>query len=67
MDLLFTFQPSFYSTYNRNKMTVYPLWGKNSVILDPTLDDFGFPGYDAEVVGVKIAIDPLTNQYITLS
>jgi hypothetical protein len=67
MDLLFTFQPSFYSIYNKNKMTVYSLWGKNSVILDPTLDEFGFPGYDAELVGVKKAIDPLTHNYVTLS
>ena len=58
VDLLFKFQPSFYKTYNKNKLTVYHLWGKNAVILDPTVGDFGFPGYDAAVVGIKKAIDP---------
>lgn len=67
VNLLFKFQPSFYGTYNKNKMTVYTLGGKNAVLLDPTAGDFGFPGYDAEIVGVKKAIDPQTNHYATLS
>jgi hypothetical protein len=66
VDLLFKFQPSFYKTYNKNKLTVYHLWGKNAVILDPTGGDFGFPGYDAAVVGIKKAIDPVTKEYVTL-
>jgi hypothetical protein len=67
VDLSFSFQASFYKTYNRNTLTVYEAWGKNAVLLDPTLGDFGFPGHDAAVVGIKKAIDPLTKQYVTLS
>jgi len=62
-DFLFSFQPSFYDTYNENRLTAYEIVGKDSVILDPTLGDYGFPGYDAEVVGEKKALDTLTKQY----
>lgn len=65
-NLLFTFQPSFYKTYNKNKLTVYNLWGTNAVLLDPTVGDYGFPGYDAGIVGIKTAIDPLTKEYVTV-
>ena len=65
VDFLFTFQPSFYATYNKNRMTAYELGGNDAVLLDPTLGEYGFPGYDAEIVGEKKAINPLTNQYIT--
>jgi Transglutaminase-like superfamily len=66
IDLLFTFRPSFYATYNRNALTAYDIGGTDAVLLDPTLGDYGFPGYDAEIVGGKIAINPLTKQYFTL-
>jgi hypothetical protein len=66
VDFLFSFQPSFYETYNENKLTTYEISGKNSVLLDPTLGEYGFPGYDAEIVGEKKAINPLTKQYFTL-
>jgi len=67
VSLVFRFQPMFYKTYNKNKLTVYNLWGKSAIILDPILGDYGFPGYDAAVIGEKKAIDPITNQYVTLS
>lgn len=66
LDIFFSFQPSFYTTYNKNTLTVYTLWGKTAVLLDPTLGDFGFPGYDDAIVGIKKAIDPLTKVYVTL-
>jgi hypothetical protein len=66
VDLIFSFEASFYQTYNKDALTVYTLWGKNAVLLDPTVGNFGFPGYDAAVVGVKKAIDPLTKEYVTL-
>jgi hypothetical protein len=65
-DFLFSFQPSFYTTYNKNKLTAYEIVGKDAVILNPTLGNYGFPGYDAEVVGEKKVIDPVTKQYFTL-
>jgi hypothetical protein len=47
-------------------LTAYEIVGKDAVILDPTLGDYGFPGYDAEVVGEKKVIDPVTKQYFIL-
>jgi hypothetical protein len=67
VDFLFTFQPSFYGTYNENTLTAYEVWGKESVLLDPSLGEYGFPGYDAEIAGVKKVINPLTKQYVTLT
>ncbi len=66
VDLLFTFQPSFYDTYNENKLTVYKIGEKDCVLLDPRVGDYGFPGYDAQIVGEKKAIDPVTKLYFTL-
>jgi hypothetical protein len=65
-DFLFSFQPSFYKTYNENTLSVYDIGGKDCVLLDPTLGEYGFPGYDAQIIGVKKAIDPLTKEYVTL-
>jgi hypothetical protein len=62
----FTFKPSFYDTYNKNALTIYNIWGNDAVLLDPTLGEFGFPGYDAQIVGQKTAINPQTQQYFTL-
>jgi hypothetical protein len=66
VDFLFTFQPSFYSTYNKNTLTAYDMGGNDAVLLDPSLGEYGFPGYDAEIIGEKKAIDPVTKEYVTL-
>ena len=66
MDFLFSFQASFYSSYNENKLTAYDVSGKQGVLLDLTLGDYGFPGYDAGIAGDKTAINPLTREYFTL-
>ncbi|HWR62894.1 MAG TPA: transglutaminase-like domain-containing protein [Candidatus Thermoplasmatota archaeon] len=67
VDITFSFEASFYKTYNKDELTVYRVWGKDAVLLDPTLEDFGFAGYDAEIHGMKKVIDPLTQEYIILS
>ena len=66
VDFLFTFRPSFYQTYNRDSLTTYDVNETNAVILDPTLDQYGFPGYAGRVTGEKTAIDPVTRQYVAL-
>jgi len=66
LDFEFTFQPSFYHTYNKDTLTSYDIDGKDCVICDPTLGDFGFSGYDAQITGEKTAINPLTKKYVTL-
>lgn len=65
-DFLFSFRPSFYGTYNKNTLTAYEVWGKDAVLLDPTVGKYGFPGYDAEILGEKKVLDPLTKQYVIL-
>lgn len=67
VDFLFSFKASFYNTYNENALTAYELSGKQAVLLDPTLGDYGFPGYDAGIIGGKTAINPLTREYFTLT
>jgi hypothetical protein len=64
-DFLFSFQPSFYQMYNENTLTVYEIDGTDAVILDPTVGNYGFPGYDADITGEKKVINPVTNQYVT--
>ena len=66
VNFLFTLHPSFYDTYNKSKLTAYHIGGKDCVLLDPTVGDYGFPGYDAKIVGEKKAIDPLTKEYVIL-
>jgi hypothetical protein len=66
LDSLFTFEPSYTTTYNKGKLTVYEINGKDCVVLNPRLGYYGFPGYDAEIIGEKTAINPLTNQYLTV-
>ena len=37
------------------------------VILDPSLGDYGFPGYDSGIEGEITAIDPITKEYYQIS
>jgi hypothetical protein len=67
VNLVFSFQPSFYETYNKNTLTVYGVGGYDAVLCDPSLGEYGFPGYDARISGEKTSIDPLTNAYVILS
>jgi hypothetical protein len=60
------FEPSFYSLFQNNSISTYTLKGKQSVVLDPTAGSYGYPGYDANVTGEKIAFDPVTKDYVYL-
>jgi len=65
-DFLFTLNPSFYGTYNKKALSVHNVSGKIGVLLDPTLGEYGFPGYDVKIVGEKTVIDPVTKKYFIL-
>jgi len=41
----------------------YSINGVNCVILEPTLGEYGYPGYDTNIIGEKVAIDPITKEY----
>lgn len=59
-------KPSFYQLFKNNSISSYTLDGKSSIVLDPTAGLYGYPGYDANVTGEKIAFDPLTKEYAYL-
>jgi hypothetical protein len=67
IDFDFSFRASFYKTYNLQALTPYRLGGTYAVLLDPSLGAYGFPGFDARIVGEKTVIDPLTKECVILS
>jgi len=66
VDLLFYFHPSFYELFKNETITSYKIDSVNCVVLDATAGLYGYPGYDGGLTGEKIAIDPLTKEYVYL-
>ncbi len=62
----FYFRPSFYELYGEDDIIVYYFDSTSGIIFDPTLGDYGFPGYDGDIEGEKIVIDPITKEYYSL-
>ncbi len=56
-------KPSFYSLFKNKTISTYLIDGKESIVLDATAGIYGYPGYDANVTGEKIAFDPVTKDY----
>ncbi len=67
VDIDFYFHPLFYNYFGEDNITNYNIDGLSCVILDPTLGDYGFPGYDKYIFGKKLAIDPITKEYSYLN
>ncbi len=67
VDLEFYFRPSFYELFGEENITNYYINGISCVVLDPTLGDYGFPGYDEGMEGEKAAIDLITKEYYNLN
>jgi len=67
VDLEFYFRPSFYELYGKDDIIVYSFGSKSGILFDPTLGDYGFPGYDGEIEGEMIIIDPITKEYSNLN
>jgi hypothetical protein len=63
VDIKFYFHPIFYDKFGENNISSYTINGLSCVILDPTLGEYGFPGFDDKVLGNKIVIDPTTKEY----
>lgn len=63
----FYFRPSFYELFGEENITNYYIDSMSCVILDPTLGDYGFPGYDEGMEGEKTAIDLITKEYYNLN
>lgn len=66
VDLEQYFKPSFYNLFKNNTISTYTIHNKQSVVLDPTAGVYGYPGYDAELAGEKIAFNPKTKEYVYL-
>ena len=66
VNLTFHYYPSFYALFENETVFCYDLDGTYCVVLDPTAGEYGYPGYDAGLIGEKIAIDPVTHEYYYL-
>jgi hypothetical protein len=66
VNLMFYFRPSFYQLFKNETITSYIIHNTNCVVLDATAGLYGYPGYDGGLTGEKIAIDPVTKEYVFL-
>jgi len=57
---------SAYEFLADQKITYYEVDNQKCIVLDATAGKYGYPGYDANPEGEKIAIDPLTKEYVYL-
>ena len=67
VNINFYFHPTFYNHYGEENITKYNINGVSCIILDPTLGDYGFPGYDRYIFGEKFAINPISKEYSYLN
>ncbi|KAF5422269.1 MAG: Transglutaminase-like enzyme, putative cysteine protease [Candidatus Methanocomedens sp.] len=65
-DIRFYFYYSPDELLEDQQISYYEIDGKNCVVLDATAGKYGYPGYDGNPEGEKIAIDPLTKEYFYL-
>ena len=66
IDIELFFKPSFYTLFGDNEIVTYTIDDVSCVVLDPTAGAYGFPGFDADIVGEKIALNPQTKTYVYL-
>ncbi|MCG7847885.1 MAG: transglutaminase-like domain-containing protein [ANME-2 cluster archaeon] len=66
MDLRFYFYYSPVELFKDQQISYYEIDGKKCVVLDATAGKYGYPGYDANIEEEKIALDPLTKEYLYL-
>ena len=67
LNITLYYKPSFYALFGDENISYYMIDDVSCVVLDPTAGPFGFPGYDADVEGEKIAINPKSLEYIFLN
>jgi len=66
LNIKFYFYYSPYEFLGNQEITYYKIDNQKSIVLDPTAGKYGYPGYDANLKGEKIAIDPITKRYVYL-
>ena len=65
-DLKFNFYYSTQKLLNDQQISYYEINNQSCIVLDATAGKYGYPGYDANLIGEKIAFDPLTKEYLYL-
>ena len=63
IDLEFYFRPFFYNLYNKYDIVNYYIDSVSCIILNPSLGDYGFPGYTSGLEGEITVIDPISKKY----
>ena len=66
VNVTFYFHPSFYEYFKDYTILEYIIQGKNCIVVDCTLGEWGYPGYDAGIKGEKIAISSENIDYYYL-
>ncbi|ODS36444.1 MAG: hypothetical protein A7315_14065 [Candidatus Altiarchaeales archaeon WOR_SM1_79] len=66
LNIKFYFYYSAYELLKDQKITYYEVDNQRCIVLDATAGKYGYPGYNANLTGEKIAIDPITKEYVYL-
>jgi hypothetical protein len=66
VNITFYFHPNFYEYYKNNSIKTYNINETNCIVIDCTLGEWGYPGYDSGIKGEKIAISKLNYEYFYL-
>lgn len=66
VEIEFYFRPSFYEIFSDTSITSYEIDNVDCIVLEPTSGKYGYVGYDANLSGEKIAIDPVSLDYVYL-
>ena len=67
VNISYYYHPSFYKYFEDEEITSYLIDGKRCIVVDCTLGEWGYPGYEAGIKGEKVAIDPVSKEYHYLS
>ena len=65
-DLKFNYYYSTQKLLDDQQITYYEINNQSCIVLDATAGKYGYPGYDGNLMGEKIAFDPLTKEYLYL-
>lgn len=66
LEIKFYFYYPLYKFIKDQKITYYEIENQKCIVLDATAGRYGYPGYDANLKGEKLAIDPITKKYAYL-
>jgi hypothetical protein len=65
-NITFYLHPNFYEYYKNNSIKSYDIEDHNCIVIDCTLGEWGYPGYDSGIKGEKIAYSSSNYEYFYL-